>query len=403
MRILQLLGGIALFLYGIRKLSAGMEKLSGGSIQKWLDRMVNRRIKAATFGAVATAMIQSSGMIMVMMIGLINANLMTLEQAISVMMGQEIGTTITGQIVSFKLVGLDYIFVILGAILTEFISNRKARDYGQVVLGFGIVALGMNVMASSMGGLSEQPLVREWLAIMGNNRFAGVLAGILVTAVIHSSATTALCVAMGISHSITLPGAIAIILGANIGSCVTGLIASIGLSRNARRASLAQILINVIGVIIFLPLMTPYAELITFTSVNLPRQIANAHTIFNVLVSMLMFPFVRQIAWLTDKLMPRKVLAETPSITQFIDPCLFQVPPVAITEAGRELERIANTASEMLDSSRDALLDGDLDAAASVLQKEKEFMDPICIILEDFINTLMQGDLSVEQQKDCSG
>ena len=222
MRILQLLGGIALFLYGIRKLSAGMEKLSGGSIQKWLDRMVNRRIKAATFGAVATAMIQSSGMIMVMMIGLINANLMTLEQAISVMMGQEIGTTITGQIVSFKLVGLDYIFVILGAILTEFISNRKARDYGQVVIGFGIVALGMNVMASSMGGLSEQPLVREWLAIMGNNRFAGVLAGILVTAVIHSSATTALCVAMGISHSITLPGAIAIILGANIGSCVTG-------------------------------------------------------------------------------------------------------------------------------------------------------------------------------------
>lgn len=116
---------------------------------------------------------------------------------------------------------------------------------------------------------------------------------------------------------------------------------------------------------------------------------------------MLMFPFVRQIAWLTDKLMPRKVLAETPSITQFIDPRLFQVPPVAITEAGRELERIANTASEMLDSSRDALLDGDLDAAASVLQKEKEFMDPICIILEDFINTLMQGDLSVEQQKDC--
>jgi len=400
--VLEVVGGLALFMYGIRTLSSGMEKLSSGRLQIWLDRMINSPIKAAAFGTLATALIQSSSMLMVTMIGLINANLITLEQSISVMMGQEIGTTITAQIVSFKIGGFSYIFIVLGTILTQFVSNRKVNDYGQVVLGFGIISLGMNLMSGSLGQLTKLPLVINWLTLMEKNNFAGVFAGMVATAAVQSSsAVTALVVAMGISHSITLNGAIAIILGANIGTCVTGLIASLTLSRNSRRASIAQILINIIGVLLFLPFISPFAKLISYSSVYLARQIANAHTFFNVSISIVLFPFIKQLAWLTDRLIPKTIKTEKQPITQFIDTRQFRLPPIALSEATKEFLRIANTTSEMLDLSRDAFVEAELDSAKKVLKLESDFVDPICPILENFINVLMEGDLSIGQQKRC--
>lgn len=401
-RFMQVLGGLALFLYGIRTLSGGMEKISSLRIQQWLDRMVNRPVKAAVFGAAATAIIQSSGMLMVTMIGLINANLMTLEQAISVMMGQEIGTTITAQIVSFRIGSLAYIFITAGMVIKEFVSNRKWQDFGQVILGFGIVSLGMNLMSGALSQLAELPVVTQWLTVMGREKLAGVFAGMVVTALVQSSsAVTGLVVAMGISQTITLPGAVALILGANIGSCVTGLIASLSLSRNSRRASIAQILINVIGVVLFFPFVTPYAQLVAHTSADLPRQIANAHTIFNLSVSVLLFPFIKPLAWLTDRLIPKSVHEEKPPITHYIDPRQYELPAVALNEATKELWRIADATAEMVGLCQQALVVGDLAAANQILALEKDFMDPICVVLEDFINTLMQGDLSVDQQHRC--
>ena len=252
--ILQVLGGMALFLFGVDRLSEGMEKLAGYRIQVWLDRMTNRPIKGAIFGTVATALIQSSSLLMVTMIGLINANLMTLEQAIGVMMGQEIGTTLTAQIVAFKLGDLCFLFIALGFIMTEFVRKDSWRAYGEVILGFGVLFLGMNLMASALEIVAQAPIVETWLALMGRNVFAGVLAGTVATAIVQSSsAITGLIVAMGISNTVTLPAAISILLGANIGTCVTGFLASFRLSRASRRASIAQIMINVVGVLLFAP------------------------------------------------------------------------------------------------------------------------------------------------------
>ena len=399
---LQVLGGLALFLYGVRVLSTGMEKLAGNQIQEWLERMTNRPIKGALFGVAATALIQSSSLLMVTMIGLINANLMTLEQTVGVMMGQEIGTTLTAQIVAFKIGDLCFLFIALGFALIEFAPHHGWREYGEIILGFGILFLGMDLMSGALKALAEMPAVAAWLVSMGQNLAAGVLAGTIATAVVQSSsAITGLVVAMGIGGTITLPGAIALLLGANIGTCITGLIASVRLSRSARQASMAQIIINVVGVFLFLPFISPFTDLVSRTSPSLPRQIANAHTIFNVSVSAILFPFVRHIARASELLVPKSTVEEAPKLTAYIDQRLYSLPPVALTEAVRELIRIGEVTAEMIERGRLSLIENDTDAVQWVLEQESEFVDPVCVVLELFVNTLMQENLSVSQQKRC--
>jgi len=183
---------------------------------------------------------------------------------------------------------------------------------------------------------------------------------------------TGLVVALGISQAITLPGAVALLLGANIGTCVTGYIASFRLSSTARQASVAQILINVIGVLLFLPFIEPFARLVTLTADGLPRQIANAHTIFNVTVSVALFPFVGALARLTERLVPEKALAGKVVLTHYIDPRQYSIPSVALTEAMRELLRLGNIASELVELSRRVLVEDDLAAISTVLEQENK-------------------------------
>ncbi len=400
--VLQVLAGMGLFLYGIRMLSGGMEKITGSRIQEWLDKMTTQPLRGAFLGATATALIQSSGLLMVTMIGLINANLMTLPQAIGVMLGQEIGTTLTAQLVAFKIGNFNLIFIVVGVILIEFMSHRDWQVYGEIILGAGIIFLGMETMSGALSVLVEQPIVASWFATMGQVPFVGVLVGTIATAIVQSSsAVTSLLVAMGISGAIELRGAIALLLGANIGSCVMGLIASLRLSRLARRASIAQILINVAGVLLFLPFITPFAQLVSHTSTVLPRQIANAHTIFNLVVSALLLPFIHQIARAAEWLIPDKVKEDVPRVTAYIDERQYRLPAVALTEAMRELYRMGEITARMLERSRRALLEGDMESVAWVLQQEKDFVDPLRKLLEDFVNRLMQENLSIAQQRRC--
>jgi len=399
---LQVLGGMALFLFGVDKLSEGMEKLAGNKIQVWLDRMTNRPIKGAIFGSVATALIQSSSLLMVTIIGLVNANLMTLQQAISVMIGQEIGTTLTAQIVAFKVGDLCFLFIAVGFVLIEFVRGNGWREYGEIILGFGVLFLGMNLMSEALRVLAQAPVVAAWLMLMGRNIFAGVFAGIVTTAIIQSSsAVTGLVVAMGIGEAVTLQAAVAILLGANIGTCITGLIASLRLSEASRRTSIAQILINVLGVLLFLPFIGPFTTLIRSTSTLLPRQIANAHTIFNVVVSVALFPFIKQIAWLAERVVPEGATEAKPKLTAYIDERQFRIPQVALQEAFRELHRLGEMTAQMLDAARRAMLEQDMDAVQWVLTQEEEFVDPVSKLLDEFINGLLQQNLSVRQQRRC--
>ncbi|HEY89564.1 MAG TPA: Na/Pi cotransporter family protein [Thermoflexia bacterium] len=400
---LQVVGGLALFLFGIQMLSNGMEKLAGHQLQQWLDRMTNRPIKAALFGFGATALIQSSSLLMLTMMGLLSANLMTLEQSVGVMIGQEIGTTFTGQIAAFDIGDFFYFFLALGIVFIEFMPEEKWRKYGEIAMGFGLLFLGMDLMSGALKVLATLPAVETWLTFMGQNVWAGVLAGTVITAIVQSSsAMTGLVVAMGMSQAITLPGAIALLLGANIGTCIdTQFVASFNLSRMAFRASLAQTFINVTGVLIFLPFLIPFAELVARTSPDLARQIANAHTIFNITVSVMLFPFVKYITRGVEALVPPSAAEQQPKLTAYIDLQQLSMPSVALAEAHKELLRIGETTAEMVKWSRAALVEDDAAATQRVLELEEGFIDPVCVVLEDFVNTLMRKDLSVEQQRRC--
>lgn len=397
---IQVLGGLAFFLFGVRLLSGGMEKLAGDQIQQWLDRVTARPLRAALFGAGATALVQSSSLLMVTMIGLLNANLMTLPQAIGVMMGQEIGTTLTAQIAAFHLGDYALIFVVIGFAMQEFAPHGRWRDYGEVVLGFGTLFVGMNLMSSALRVLTEIPAVGTWLALMGQHQFAGIIAGIVATAVVQSSsAVTGLVVALGMSHAVTLSGAVALLLGANIGTCVTGFIASFRLSAGARQASVAQILINVTGVLLFIPFLQPFARLVALTSDSLPRQIANAHTVFNIVVSVALFPFIGLLGRVTQRLVPERVSSKKRTVTAYIDSRQYSIPSVALTEAFRELLRMGQTAAEMLELSRQALLENDVTVITGALERETALLDPVSEQLEDFLSKLLRTELSEQQQQ----
>ena len=397
---IQILGGLALFLFGISLLSSGIEKLAGDQIQIWLERVTNNRFKSAVFGSVATALVQSSSLIMVTMIGLINANLMTVQQAIGVMLGQEIGTTMTAQFVSFDIGNFRLVLVILGLIFLEFFKRKDWRKFGEIFMGLGIIFVGMGLMSDALDALVKIPWIESFLLALGDHIWLGILAGAGLTALTQSSsAVSSLTVAMGISQAINLQGAISIILGANIGTCITGLIASLRLSQTARQASLAQIFINISGVLVFIPFIIPFENLIQRTSDVLPRQIANAHTIFNVAVSLLLFPFVKPIANLVKRLAPVKPEKGKEKVTHYIDEKQYAVPSVAINEAARELTRLGEVTAEMIEMSCQALLDMDLDVAQRVIELEDRVVDPVTDELEGFVNRLMRSDLSHAQQK----
>lgn len=398
--ILQVLGGMALFLQGVNMLSKGMEKLAGAKISGWLDKMTNTHIKGAMFGAGATALLQSSSMMMVTMVSLINANLMSLEQAISVMMGQEIGTTLTAQIASLNLGNFYFIFLIIGFVMLEFINKAELKKYGEILLGFGVLFLGMTIMTGGLKTLLvESPAMANVMAAMSKHILLGVLAGMVATALVHSSgAITGLAVALGLSGSIELQGGIAVLLGANIGTCITGLMAASRLSKASLQASIAQILINVIGVLLFLPFVRPFGELVSLTANDVGRQIANAHTIFNVTVSILFFPFIGLLTKLVKKLIPVTIQAET-KLTSYIDKGQLGVPTIALTEAFREIMLIGNTCIEMVEKASAALLHKDKEAVKWVLNKESHYVDPVIDELDTFVNDLYQSDLDASQQR----
>jgi phosphate:Na+ symporter len=397
--LLQLFGGLAIFVYGVHILSEGLEKVAGGKLMAMLDRSLNHPLKQGLFGTVATALMQSSGLLMVTMIGLINASLLSLEQAIGIMLGQEIGTTITGQMVSFQIKGFNLIFLIIGFFMMFFSSNRKLRMIGQPFFGFGIVFVGMSMMSTAGGVISQTPFFKQALIALSQHILLGVLVGAVFTAAVQSStAMIGLVIAIGKSNGITLAVAIAIILGANIGSCIMGWLAAMQSGTHAKRASYAQIFINVFGVLIFLPFILPFTDLVSHTSAILARQIANAHTVFNVIVSLIILPFVKPLAHAIEKVIPEKEEEKSrKSRTRFIDPRLVNMPMMAVKLAMEEVLRMGWMTHEMLEKAEDALLKDDEDAIKWVFKHEKD-IDEITHSLESFLESIPGEKLNPDDQ-----
>ncbi|MBN1858716.1 Na/Pi cotransporter family protein [Candidatus Bipolaricaulota bacterium] len=386
-------GGVALFLYGLHVLSSALKRAAGGRMRNLLERLTGRPWRGVIVGAVTSGVLQSSSMTMVLLIGLINAGVLTLSQGVGVMLGSEIGTTFTAQIIAFK-IGQYYLPVIaVGFLLSAVGRGRRFHDIGRIILGFGLLFLGMDILSSGLRGLADTPFVLQLLESCGANVLLGVAVGAIVTAIIQSSsAMTAMVIAMGSAGVITLPAAIALVLGANIGTTITAQIASIGSSLSSRRLAIGQLAVNVLGVGVFIPWIPAYARLVEGTAGTLVRQIANAHTIFNIAVTVALIPCVPALVWLAKRLVRGRENA-VPVKQEALSRELLQTPVMAINHASQALMTMAETVMRMLESSRKAFLKADLDAVQDTFELE-EGVDRFFHDLDSYLNQVDSHGLS---------
>ncbi len=391
-------GGLALFLYGLHTLSDGLKKVAGENIKIILEKLTNNPLKGSLIGALTTSVMQSSSLTIVTLIGLVNAGLLTLRQGIGVMLGSEIGTTITAQLIAFQ-IGFYFLPVIaFGFFLSFLTKNRKYKSVGQTILGFGILFLGMNIMSSSIQPLQNEAGLKNFLCSLGKVPIFGVAIGAIITGILQSSsALTGLVLSMGMNDLITLSAALAMIFGANIGTCFTGLVASIGASLSSKRLALAQLMINIIGVSIFFPFLTNVAEFMEITASDLPRQIANAHTFFNLVVTALMLPLTGFLVVVVTKLLPGEEM-KVKKGTEFIDKKLMNVPSVALSQAEKEIVRMAKMTCDMLDKAIIAVLSDDRKMIENVMEMEK-VVDEINVSIDRFLDEIPSENLTSRELK----
>ncbi len=326
---LQLIGGVGIFLYSIKMISESLQLLAGNSLQNLIGMLTKTPVLGVMVGTLVTVLIQSSSATTVMTVSFVDAGLMTLKQAIGVIMGANIGTTVTGQIIAFKIKDFCYLFIIIGSLLQLFGKSNHQKYLGGGLFGFGLLFIGMQTMESSMSILKTRG---DLFLMFKDNPLLGVLAGTVLTLLIQSSsATVGLTIALGMQGLLPLEAAIPIVLGDNIGTTITAVLASIGTCRHAKQACLAHVLFNVIGVCIFLPLMPVYIDFIRGSADTIGHQIANAHTLFNVCNTLLFLPFVGIFAKLITTIIPDPQKPE--SRKSYLDPKLITFTPAIAVDA----------------------------------------------------------------------
>ncbi|OLR59682.1 Na/Pi-cotransporter [Anaerostipes sp. 494a] len=307
--ILGLLGGLALFLYGMQMMSAGLESAAGDKMKEILERLTSNRFLGVLVGAVITAVIQSSSATTVMAVGFVNSGMMTLNQAVWIIMGANIGTTITGQLIALDVGAMAPLIAFIGVAMIVFMKNPKIQYIGQIFAGLGILFIGMNMMGDAMVPLRDFPPFIN-LMTRFSNPAVGILAGMVFTALIQSSsASVGILQALALSGVISLRNAAFVLFGQNIGTCITAVLASIGTERNAKRTTIIHLLFNIIGTVIFtvVCLVFPLTDYVAaFSGSSITRQIANMHTLFNITTSILLIPFGNQLAVLAVKILPEK-------------------------------------------------------------------------------------------------
>ena len=305
--ILSLLGGLALFMYGMQMMSNNLEAVAGNRMKQILERLTANRFLGVLVGAGITALIQSSSATTVMTVGFVNSGLMTLKQAVWIIMGANVGTTITGQLIALDIGALAPLIAFVGVMLLIFVKSKKVQHVGGIVAGIGVLFIGMGMMSDAMVPLRDNEAFIH-LMTKFSNPVIGILAGAVFTAIIQSSsASVGILQALAMSGVIGLHSAVFVLFGQNIGTCITALLASVGTNRNAKRTTMSHLMFNVIGTVLFvsLCLVTPFTDwMIALTPDNPVAQIANVHTVFNLTTTLLLLPFGSLLVKLAVKLLP---------------------------------------------------------------------------------------------------
>ncbi|MBM6924462.1 Na/Pi cotransporter family protein [Pseudoflavonifractor phocaeensis] len=384
--LLGLLGGLALFLYGMQMMSSGLEAAAGNRMKRILERLTANRLLGVLVGAVITAVIQSSSATTVMVVGFVNSGMMTLRQAVWIIMGANIGTTITGQLIALDVGALAPLFAFAGVAMVVFLKKPQIHHYGNILAGLGVLFIGMEMMSSSMEPLREWPAFVEVVSTF-SNPLIGILVGALFTALIQSSsASVGILQALAVSGVIGLDSAVFVLFGQNIGTCITAVLASIGTSRNAKRATVIHLMFNVFGTILFTPIciFTPLVELMQSLTPGLPAsQIANMHTLFNIVTTLLLLPLGGALVQLAMRILPDQresgeegmhlaYLVPNPTHTKQEHPIGFSA--MYVTQLRQELNRMLGMARDNIAASFQAVLDVDVKRMEEAEERE-DYLD----------------------------
>ena len=350
--VTSLFGGLGMFLYGMEMMSDGMKMTAGNRMRSILEKLTSNRFFAVGVGAFVTMVIQSSSATTVMLVSFVNSGLLSFTQGLGVILGSNIGSTVTAQIVAFKVTDYALALIAAGALMSLFSKKDSTRNIGFVILGFGLLFYGMKVMSDTMKPLRSNPTFNTILTSF-ENPFMGILAGAIFTALIQSSsATTGIVITLASGGSITLEAGIPLILGANIGTCVTALLSGLNASREAKRVAIGHVTFNLIGVVLFCFWIPTFAEMVAQTSDNIPRQIANAHTIFNILATVVFIPFTSHIANMIIRFFPDQEKTrniEKPAVLNLNEEVL-EHPPVAISNAQAEIRGVVGLTERVIGS-----------------------------------------------------
>ena len=398
-------GGLALFLYGLHVLSDSLKMVAGSAMKNILARLTSNRFKGAVAGAFITSVIQSSSVTTVLVVGFVSAGLMTLTQSVGVIMGANIGTTITAQIVAFKITKASMVLVAVGGLGFVFSKKDRSKHISLIVFALGLIFFGMNVMSE---GTSPLRTYDPFVAFMRQmeSPIAGILAGAVFTAVVQSSsATTGIIIVLATQGLLTLEGGIALAFGANIGTCVTALLAAIGKPVEAVRAAVIHVLFNVIGValwIAFIDELVLLAEMISTAEGGggVPRQVANAHTIFNVANTFVLIWFAGPIAKLATKMVRDKPVVDDLVLkAKFLDDILISTPTLAIDRARLEIDRMGERVIEMIRRASDIVLTGN-NLELKKLQALDEEVDALYEQITSYLGKISSQSLKSEDAAD---
>ncbi|MBW9275975.1 MAG: Na/Pi cotransporter family protein [Candidatus Thiodiazotropha sp. (ex. Lucinisca nassula)] len=406
---MKLFGGLALFLFGMEQMADALKAVAGARMKGILAKLTTNRFMGAITGAFVTAVIQSSSVTTVLVVGFITAGLMSLSQSIGVIMGANIGTTITAQIVAFKVTKAALLMIGVGFSMLFASKQERIKHYGAMLMGLGLVFFGMSVMSDGMKPLrSYQPFLD--LMISMENPLIGILVAAGFTGLIQSSsATTGIVIVMASQGFITLPAGIALAFGANIGTCVTAMLAAIGKPREAVRAAIVHVIFNVAGVVLWIMFIPQLAEVVTMISpshpelsgierlgAETPRQIANAHTIFNIANTIIFIWFTAQLARFVEWLIPDRLLEEEGLAVsaKYLDDELLSTPSLALDRVRLEVLHMGERVMEMLDRIMPAILNGDHKSLDDVATLD----DEVDILYEQIIDYL--GKISKQSMTD---
>jgi len=405
--ILKLLGGLALFLYGMQMMSDGLEKAAGDRLKTILEKLTSNRILGVIVGAVITAIIQSSSATTVMVVGFVNARLMTLQQAVWIIMGANIGTTITGQLVALNVSEIAPLIAFAGVVLIVFLKNPKLHYFGSIIAGLGILFIGMDMMSSSMSPLRES---EAFISLLTNfsNPAIGILVGALFTALIQSSsASLGILQALARSGLIGLDGAVFVLFGQNIGTCITAVLASIGTGREAKQTTIIHLSFNIIGTIIFTTvcLLTPLTSIVAgWSPDNAAQQIANMHTLFNVVTTLLLLPFGTYLAAFAQHVLPSEKLSVDSEGLIYLQPLpksnkLIGLSAINVQQVNDEVMRMMKLAYTNVSDAFDQLINYKEDRSKSIQKREAAVNFLNSAISKYITDAFAYGNLNQETSK----